>query len=254
MTAERLELQTGLSVEIYATPQDAVVRAGDELADLLKSVSYPVVGLATGSTPELFYEELVRRHQSGLSFRGMSGFNLDEYEGVEAGDPMSFRSFMESRLYDHINARQANFLPGTSTPDEAEDVCAAYEHAIEQAGGLDWQLLGIGGNGHIAFNEPGSDMESRTRRVELDARTRSDAAKAFGGLDKVPVAALTMGIGTILEARRIVMMAWGKGKAGIVAKALQGEVTAEVPASFLQEHRNVLVLLDEAAASELKFG
>lgn len=237
---------TGLQIDVFPNRLQASAAAADEVEALLRRKSLVNLGLATGSTPLPFYAELVRRHrETALSFANMEGFNLDEYEGLPPEHPQSYHTFMKRELYQHIDEREGHLLPGIY--DDASQACADFEDKIAQKGGLDWQLLGIGGNGHIGFNEPGSSKNSRTRRIELDERTRRDAVKQFASLDEVPLAALTMGIGTILEAKRIVLMAWGAGKADILRKALTGPVTPEVPASFLQIHGNVRVLLDEEA-------
>ncbi|WP_411846327.1 glucosamine-6-phosphate deaminase [Roseibacillus persicicus] len=246
MQSSKIE-RSGLQIDVFPTREEASAAAADEVEALLRKKDSVNLGLATGSTPLPFYRELVRRHrEEGLSFAQMEGFNLDEYEGLPPENPESYDSFMQQQLYTHIDARESHLLPGIY--QNAEEACRAYEEKIVEKGGLDWQLLGIGGNGHIGFNEPGSPVDSRTRRIELDERTRRDAVKQFGILEKVPLAALTMGIGTILEAKRIVLMAWGAGKAGILQKALRGPVTAEVPASFLQTHGNVRILIDEEAS------
>lgn len=215
-----------------------------------------VLGLATGNTPLPFYQELVRLHrEDGLSFANVISFNLDEYLGLDRDHPETYWTFMHRALFDHVDMPAAHIhLPGSTLLDpEIPDHCAQYEALIRDAGGLDFQLLGIGGNGHIGFNEPGSPRDSRTRRVCLDAVTRRDAAPAFGGMDRVPTHAITMGCGTILEARRIVLLAWGERKAGIVRTALRGPVTEQVTASFLQDHPDTAFYLDPGAASALEW-
>lgn len=213
-----------------------------------------VLGLATGNTPLPFYKELIRLHrEEGLSFATVVTFNLDEYLGLEREHPESYWTFMHRNLFDHIDIDDANVnLPsGTVAEAEIPAHCAAYEEKIRAAGGLDFQLLGIGRTGHIGFNEPGSPKTSRTRRIELDPITRQDAAPAFGGLENVPTHAITMGCGTILEARRIVLLAWGEKKADIVREAVCGPISDQVSASFLQEHPNAAFYLDRGAASAL---
>jgi len=213
-----------------------------------------VLGLATGSTPVGLYAELVRLHrEEHLSFAHVITFNLDEYRGLPAGHPLSYRQFMRRHLFDHLDlpAARIHLLDGSVPDGEVEAHCRDYEEKIRAAGGIDLQVLGIGGNGHIGFNEPGSDRSSRTRAVALAPLTRRDAAGDFGGEEHTPCSALTMGVGTILEARRIVLMAWGRHKAGPVHAALEGEITAQVPASFLQEHGQAQFVLDSAAATAL---
>lgn len=213
-----------------------------------------VLGLATGGTPLPLYRELVRLHrQEGLSFRHVVTFNLDEYLGLGRDHPESYWAFMHRHLFDHVDILPENIhLPsGTVAPGEVDAHCAAYDAAIAAAGGIDFQILGIGRTGHIGFNEPGTPIDARTLRIHLDEITRRDAAPAFGGLDQVPVEAITMGCGTILEARRIALMAWGPNKAEIVRQAVEGPVTDQVSASFLQTHANASFYLDAEAASKL---
>lgn len=213
-----------------------------------------VLGLATGRTPLPFYAELIRLHRDGLlSFAKVITFNLDEYLGLAGDHPESYRAFMHRELFDHVDipAENVNIPDGTVPPDALETHCAAYEEAIRAAGGIDFQLLGIGRTGHIGFNEPGSPRGSRTRKVELDPITRQDAAPAFGGLENVPAHAISMGCGTILEARKIALLAWGAAKADIVKEALTGPVTDQISASFLQEHPDATFYLDAEAGSGL---
>jgi glucosamine-6-phosphate deaminase len=213
-----------------------------------------VLGLATGSTPIGVYAELVRLHrEEGLSLAGVVTFNLDEYFPMQPFELQSYRRFMREHLFDLVDIRPENaHVPdGTIPVEQVGDYCRAYEQQIKAAGGLDLQLLGIGRTGHIGFNEPGSPADSRTRLIALDRVTRMDAASDFFGEEHVPSRAITMGVGTILEARRVIMMAFGEGKAAVVAQAIEGPVTQTVAASFLQNHPNALVVLDEAAAASL---
>ncbi len=208
-----------------------------------------VLGLATGSTPLPFYHELIRRHrEEGLSFQNVVSFNLDEYEGLGRDHERSYWAEMWQNLFDHVDIDPGNVSVPPSIFEDAEAAAAGYEAAIREAGGIDWQLLGIGGEGHIGFNEKGSGEESRTRRITLARKTIEDAAPAFGGEENVPTHAITMGVATILEARRIVLMARGASKREIVLRAMSGEVGPEVPASFLQNHGNVGWFLDNDAA------
>jgi glucosamine-6-phosphate deaminase len=213
-----------------------------------------VLGLATGGTPIPLYQELIRLHrEEGLSFANVVTFNLDEYLGLPKEHPESYWSFMHHNLFNHIDLPPQNIhLPdGMVAENEIPAHCAAYEAAIRNAGGIDFQILGIGRTGHIGFNEPGSPKESRTRRIHLDPVTRHDAAPAFGGLENVPTHAITMGCGTILEARKIALMAWGSKKADIVREAISGPITDQVSASFLQQHPDATFYLDKEAASAL---
>lgn len=243
---------------VFDSPDAAARELASEVSQLIRSRAaegrQAVLGLATGNTPLPFYRELIRLHrEEGLSFANVVSFNLDEYLGLTRDHPETYWTFMHRNLFAHIDlpAAQINLPSGELEESDIPAHCAAYEARIHAAGGLDFQLLGIGRTGHIGFNEPGSPKNSRTRRIDLDAITRQDAAPAFGGLDRVPTHAITMGCGTILEARRIVLLAWGQAKAAIVREALRGPVTAQVSASFLQEHPNAAFFLDRGAASAL---
>ncbi len=213
-----------------------------------------VLGLATGSTPVSVYKEFVRMHiQEGLSFKNVITFNLDEYFPMQPDELQSYVRFMREHLFDLIDIpdENVNVPDGTVAIDQVFDFCRSYEQRIEAVGGIDIQLLGIGRTGHIGFNEPGSDDRSVTRLITLDRVTRTDAASDFFGIEHVPRRAVTMGVGTILQARQIFMMAFGENKSGVVAQAVEAEVTPAVPASFLQRHPNASVMLDEAAAASL---
>lgn len=213
-----------------------------------------VLGLATGSTPVPFYRELIRLHrEEGLSFRDVITFNLDEYYGLRRDHPESYFRFMSDQLFDHVDLdpERIHLPDGTVPMESVYEHCRDYERRIAEAGGLDLQILGIGRTGHIGFNEPGSAIDSATRMITLDRVTRQDAAADFMGVANVPRSAITMGVGTILEAKRLVLMAWGANKAGIVREAVEGKVTDQVSASFLQTHANATFLVDEAAASHL---
>ncbi|MBO0699590.1 MAG: glucosamine-6-phosphate deaminase [Zavarzinella sp.] len=213
-----------------------------------------VLGLATGSTPVGVYRELIRLHkEEGLDLSGVITFNLDEYYPIPGDDPHSYRRWMHETFFSHVNIKPHNIhIPdGTVKPDDVEDYCQRYEMAIRKAGGIDVQILGIGRTGHIGFNEPGSTRNSRTRLVTLDQLTRRDAAGDFFGEQNVPQQAITMGVGTIMEARKVVIMAFGEHKAPIVLKAVEQPQTEAISASFLQTHPDATFLLDEAAAGEL---
>jgi glucosamine-6-phosphate deaminase len=245
-------------VAVFASSLDASRAVAAEVAALIRARQKEgrkvVLGLATGSSPISFYAELVRLHrEEGLSFENVISFNLDEYLGLPPDHPQSYRHFMQSHLFDHVNIAPENtHVPDGMAPRSETDArCRAYEDAIRAADGIDFQILGIGRTGHIGFNEPGSHRGSRTRLVTLDPLTRRDAAGDFGGEEHTPRYAVSMGVRTILEARRIVLMAWGQHKAGIVREAIEGEVTMQVTATFLQEHDNALFVLDEAAAGAL---
>jgi glucosamine-6-phosphate deaminase len=213
-----------------------------------------VLGLPTGSTPVGMYRELIRIHkEAGLDFSRVITFNLDEYHGLGPDDPHSYRRWMQETFFNHVNVRPENIhIPdGTAREQEVDEYCADYEQLIRRTGGIDLQILGIGRTGHIGFNEPGSTRHSRTRLVTLDPVTRRDAASDFYGEENVPPQALTMGVGTILEARKIAIMAFGEHKASIVRRAVEGEMTDAIAASFLQKHPDCTFILDQAAAGEL---
>ncbi|MCY3600673.1 MAG: glucosamine-6-phosphate deaminase [Gemmatimonadetes bacterium] len=213
-----------------------------------------VLGLATGATPVGVYRELIRLHRhEGLDFSNAVAFNLDEYFPMRPGSLHSYHRYMREHLFDHVNiAPEHCHIPRGDVPEaEVEAHCVEYERRIRKAGGIDFQILGIGRSGHIGFNEPGSERDSRTRRLYLDTVTRGDAASDFFGEENVPPQAITMGVATILEAREVVLLATGEHKAGIVRRAVEGEIHADVAATFLQQHAAATVYLDPAAASDL---
>ncbi len=228
-----------------------------EIAQLIRDKAakgqHCVLGMATGNTPVLLYKELVRMHrEEGLSFKNVVTFNLDEYYPIHKDAYQSYWSFMHRNLFNHIDIDPANIhIPNGSWPkDEIKKYCAAYEQKLTDLGGVDLQLLGIGLNGHIGFNEPGSGQFSKTRLVNLDNTTRIANTYEFENLSKVPRMALTMGISNIMQSKRILLMAWGQ-KAAIVARSVEGEVTEQVPASILQQHADCTFIIDEAASTEL---
>lgn len=213
-----------------------------------------VLGLATGGTPVGTYKELVRMHkEEGLDFSKVVTFNLDEYIGLPPSHEQSYHYFMWENLFKHVNINPENVHVPAGIIADFEAYCNWYEEEIKKAGGIDLQLLGIGGDGHIAFNEPGSPLTSRTRIVTLFEQTRKDNARFFNSIDEVPYFAITMGVGTILEAKKILLIANGKKKAKVVAEFIEGPITSMVTASALQLHPNCTVILDEEAASELKY-
>jgi glucosamine-6-phosphate deaminase len=243
---------------VFDEPEAASATLAREIASLIRRRAEEgqpcVLGLATGSTPMTVYGELVRLHrQEKLSFANVVTFNLDEYYPMEPTALQSYRRFMDEFLFGHVDIDPANVhIPdGTLGQEDIGAFCDAYERALEQAGGIDLQLLGIGRTGHIGFNEPGSARTSATRLITLDRVTRKDAASDFFGQTHVPRRGITMGVGTILKARRIVLLALGEQKAPVIARAVEGEVCESVAASFLQEHPNVSVYLDRAAAAGL---
>ena len=245
-------------VTVYASSAAASKAVAAEIADLIRSRAKEgkrvVLGLATGSTPINVYAELVRLHQKeGLSFKNVVTFNLDEYYPMKPDELQSYHRFMRENLFDHIDIEPGNVnIPDGQCPkDRVFEHCQEYERKMEQLGGIDLQILGIGRTGHVGFNEPGSPKESRTRLITLDRMTRLDAASDFFGESNVPHRAITMGVASVLAARKIILMAWGEGKAKVVAKAVEGEVTSQVAASFLQQHGNAKIVLDMASAADL---
>ncbi len=243
---------------IYPDAKAACVEVAREIASLIRSRSNEgkpaVLGLATGSTPVGLYRELIRMHkEEGLSFANVVTFNLDEYYGLASDHPESYRKFMDDQLFSHIDIDPANtHVPdGMVSRDDVFDSCNDYEAAIKTCGGIDIQILGIGRTGHVGFNEPGSGPESLTRLVTLDSLTRRDAARDFLGEGNVPRHAITMGVGTILAARKVFLLAWGEGKASIIAETVEGETTENIPATFLQAHGDCTICLDQAASGQL---
>ncbi|MET3026931.1 glucosamine-6-phosphate deaminase [Flavobacterium sp. UW10123] len=243
---------------IFESSQEASLLVAREIANLIQrknELNEPcVLGLATGSSPIKVYEELVRMHkEEGLSFENVVTFNLDEYYPMDKNDIQSYYHFMHEHLFNHVNIHPENInIPdGQVSAEELQQYCIDYEMKIISYGGLDFQLLGIGRTGHIGFNEPGSHVNSGTRSITLDHITRVDAASSFLGIDNVPRKAITMGIGTVRNAKRIVLLGWGISKAGIIKNTIEGEISSQVPATYLQEHNNTTFVLDTEASSEL---
>jgi len=243
---------------LFNTAIEGSLYVANSIAELIESrnkESKPtVLGLATGSTPTQVYDELVRKHkEEGLSFERVITFNLDEYFPMAPDAHQSYVHFMHEYLFNHIDIKPENIhIPdGTLKKDAVAAFCEEYEAKIAQVGGLDVQILGIGRTGHIGFNEPGSTIDSKTRLITLDRLTMLDAASGFFGIENVPRRAITMGVGTILQAKKIYMMAWGEGKANIVRETIEGAINTSIPATFLQQHNQTEVILDTAAAAEL---
>ena len=236
---------------IVDTPEGIAKQAADIYGELLSGKPDAVLGFATGSTPLDLYAELVRRVDAGeLSFKDVTTFNLDEYVGLEPTHDQSYRYFMDTNLFTLIDLDPENVhIP--SGIDTSDDALAGYDKAIAEAGGVDMQLLGLGCNGHIGFNEPGTPLESLTHIVELTQNTREVNARFFESIDEVPTHAATMGIKTVMNSRKLLLIALGEAKADAVKAALEGPVTSECPASVLQLHPDVVVFLDEGAASKL---
>ena len=247
-----------INTVIFENSTSASKIVAQEIASLIKSKQQNdescVLGLATGSSPKGLYAELVRLHkEEGLSFKNVITFNLDEYYPMEPDSVNSYVRFMKELLFDQVDILPKNYnIPdGTLSKEEIADYCANYEAKIEALGGIDLQVLGIGGNGHIGFNESGSLQNSKTRLVALDHITRVAASKDFSGLGNTPRTAITLGIKKIMEAKQVILMAWGEGKSNIIKASVEGTVTNLVPASFLQEHNNAVFVLDKEASSKL---
>lgn len=247
-----------LAIKVYPSQEDASLYVAQRIARIItekqRKGETTVLGLATGFTPQNVYEELIRLHKDeGLSFKNVITFNLDEYYPIKATEERSFAAFMNKYLFDHIDIPSENInIPCGDLPSESiQSHCADYEKKIENCGGLDFQLLGIGLTGHIGFNEPGSSQDSITRLIALDDLTRTDASIYFDGKENVPIQAITMGVKTILQAKEIILIAWGERKAEIMQKALEGKISSEIPASFLRLKENVEYVLNKEAASLL---
>jgi glucosamine-6-phosphate deaminase len=241
-----------VEVVIVGGPDDAGALVGGAIATLLGARPDAVLGLATGSSPLAVYRDLARRHAAGkVSFARARAFLLDEYVGLGPDHPQSYRRFVAEHLERHVDFPAGAVRGPDATAADLPAAAAAYEAAIAAAGGVDLELLGIGADGHVAFNEPGSSLASRTRIKTLTARTRADNARFFRSPDDVPHHVLTQGVGTILEARHLVLLAFAEPKADAVARTVEGPVTAMVPASALQLHPHVTVVVDEPAASAL---
>ncbi|HRJ49005.1 MAG TPA: glucosamine-6-phosphate deaminase [Phycisphaerales bacterium] len=246
-----------IPVSVFPDSSKASRAVAEEIASVIREKASrgerAVLGLATGSTPKGVYESLVALHREGVSFANVVTFNLDEYWPMDESSLQSYRRFMREHLFDHVDIDPRNVhIPDGSVPlDRVASHVEEYERLIREAGGIDLQILGIGRTGHIGFNEPGSGRESRTRLITLDKVTRLDAASDFFGEWNVPKRAITMGVGTILDARQIVLMAFGEHKAAVVRRAVEGEVTNSVAASFLQNHPSARFTVDPAAAAEL---
>lgn len=252
-------MSNALRYRVFENPDSASAQVASEIARLIRERATlgrtAVLGLATGTTPLPLYDELIYLHrEEGLSFHNVITFNLDEYLGLDSDHPASFRSYMQRTFFDHVDLPPANirFLSGKTAAAAITAHCVAYERKISSAGGIDYQILGIGRNGHIGFNEPGSAIDSCTRSVLLAETTREDAAPAFDGIANVPAHAITMGCGTILKARKIALLAWGSKKSRIVRRALESPVDPKISATFLQTHAAAQFFLDVPAASQVR--
>ena len=243
---------------IFESPDSACAQVAAELSQLIRERAIlgrrAVIGLIAGKTPTPLYEELIYLYrEEGLSFKNVVAFVLSEYVGLTEEEPQSFCSLLQRTFFDHIDIPQANihFLRGDVTPAMMQEHCQDFETRITEMGGIDLQILGIGRNGHIGFNEPETPIDSRTAKIELADTTREDAIPDFGDIERVPTHGLTMGCGTILEARRIILMAWGTKKARVARRAIRGPVNPRIPASYLINHLSTQAFLDQAAAAQL---
>lgn len=240
-------------VTVFTHDYSVAKAVARRITDLVTKTPRVVLGLPTGRTPVGLYRELASLHHHGVDFSQVTTFNLDEFLGIPATHPGSYRSFMEQHLFSHVNIKPENshFLNGSTKDPEAE--CLRYEHEIADAGGIDLQVLGIGTNGHIGFNEPAPTLVARAHRVTLKPETRRSNAALFGGeAANVPPEALSVGMATILHARAIVLLATGRSKAACIERVVNGPLTPELPASFLQLHDDVDIMLDAAAAEKLQ--
>lgn len=241
-----------MEIIISETYEQMSKAAAKAVAELLNSKPNAVLGLATGSTPLGLYKEMARMHKSeGLDFSQVVTFNLDEYVGLKKDHPQSYHYFMYENLFKHINIPAQNTYVPSGTTDNYAAFCAWYERRIKECGGIDLQVLGVGSDGHIGFNEPSSSLGSRTRIKTLAQPTIQDNARFFEKIEDVPIYAITMGVGTILEARKILFLANGANKADAVAKAIEGPVTSMITASALQLHPDVTACIDRPAAGQL---
>jgi glucosamine-6-phosphate deaminase len=242
-----------MRVIIQPTAEAAAEFVAAEIAAVIEGSDRPVLGLATGSTPLAVYQSLIRWYEARrISFENVMTFNLDEYCGLDGDHPQSYRYFMEEHLFSKVNLRPENCYVPDGMADDYVAHCAWYEQQIQNAGGISLQLLGIGRDGHIGFNEPSSSLASRTRIKTLTPTTRDDNARFFGSPDQVPRRAITMGVETILEADQCVLLAVGPHKADAVAAMVEGPITSQVTASALQLHHDTTVVLDPLAAASLK--
>jgi glucosamine-6-phosphate deaminase len=243
-----------MQIVIFENAQQVAENAAQWVEKLINKKSDAVLGLATGSTPISLYKQLVKKHQADeLSFANTTSFNLDEYLGIDENNAQSYRHFMNQNLFDHVDIdKSKTFLPTCNQGENPRVQGLAYEEKIKQAGGIDLQILGIGANGHIGFNEPTSSLGSRTRIKTLTQQTLNDNSRLFADDEFQPTLAMTMGIATILDARYVLLMATGENKASAVKSMITGPLSAVCPASALQLHENTIVLLDKTAASELE--
>ncbi len=228
------------------------LEAANLVAEIVKQNAYPVLGLATGSTPEGMYKILVEMYRNKkIDFRNVVSFNLDEYIGISSGHPQSYYHYMFSRFYSHVNINPDNIHIPNCQGNDCQVICKMYDEAINAAGGIDIQVLGIGSNGHIGFNEPSEKLYVNTHVTDLAEETIKDNSRFFGKMKDVPRQAITMGVGAILKAKKVVLLAYGSNKANAIRTAFNGEITTSVPASFLQLHSDLTLIADRDAVSLL---
>lgn len=228
-------------------------KAAEEMADVVKGKNDCVLGLATGGTPVAMYKELIKMYENGeLDFSKVSSINLDEYRGISGDHPQSYRYFMNTNLFNHINIDKSKTFVPNGLAEDAEKECEQYDNKIEELGGIDIQLLGIGPNGHIGFNEPDEYLNTKTHLTQLKDTTIEANARFFDNINDVPKEALTMGLGGIMKAKKILLIASGKNKAEVIKALASGKITTQIPATLLQVHPNVTVIVDEDAASLIK--
>jgi glucosamine-6-phosphate deaminase len=227
--------------------------AADEIVKLMNSKPSCVLGLATGSSPVGMYKELVRLYKEGkVDFSKVTTINLDEYRGLKGDNPQSYRYFMDSNLFNHINIGKENTFVPDGMAEDVEEECRNYDNRIAQLGGIDLQVLGIGHNGHIGFNEPSEYLNLSTHLTDLKQETIEANSRFFDAIDKVPTQAITMGLGGIMKAKKVLLLAYGQKKADIISKLVEGKISTKVPASILQVHRDVVIIVDEAAGAFVK--
>ena len=239
-----------MQIQVFKDPEIVAKQAATMIASEILTKPDVVLGLPTGSSPISTYREMIRMHRKGLDFSRVSTFNLDEYMGLNADHPMSYRRFMDENLFDHVNIPKGNTYVPCGIGD-GEENARAYETAIRMAGGIDLQVLGIGRNGHIGFNEPAAAFSDVTGVVSLTQSTIDANKRFFASADDVPPTAISMGIGTIMRARKVLLIATGEDKAETIHGLVHGPITPQLPASALRMHPNALILLDEAAASHI---
>ncbi|HQH28292.1 MAG TPA: glucosamine-6-phosphate deaminase [Oligoflexia bacterium] len=242
-----------MEVVIQQDPDKVCKYAAQVVAEQLSRKPASVLGLAAGSSQLGLYRELIRMHkEDGLDFSKVNTFNLDEYAGLPPEHPCSYHTVMSRNFFDYINIPRANIHIPDGMSDDIPAECQRYEAAMRELGGIDLEMLGVGADGHIGFNEPSSSLGSRTRLKMLTEKTRYDNSRFFASFDEVPRHVITMGVGTIMDSRMVMLIAFGKQKADVVSKLIEGPVTAMVPASVIQFHPRAKVIIDEAAAQKLK--